>query len=134
MRLEALLFLALFVLIALLIAAARWILREIEQSERKRDQEAASYPGEPISGPETVPDTSLPEERQPERRSSRMTRLRTAARRNVLTHPSTPKELRRGMVLMTILGPCRGLEPWERSEAAQLGLNPPDDERSQSIP
>lgn len=127
MRTESVLFLAVFVLIALLIAAARWILREIERSERQRAQEADLVPGEPAARPEAVPgEQPAGGERQPERKPARVTR------RRVLAHPSTPEEFRRGIVLMTILGPCRGLEPWERSEAAQLGQTVAKDDRSRS--
>ncbi len=100
---EQLLVLAVVLLILLLSFGTRWI--------RGTNRERGSLDSEPKKArlpPRARTRERKPEEPVPSRRQASTAPLpaATAARSRTLTL----KEARRGIVLMTVLGPCRGLE------------------------
>jgi len=107
---EQLLFLALFVLIPLLNALAR-LLRKRRPAPPVLDEPVAALPPPRVLHP--VPEPAPP--------PARVTRAEPAVvqvveRRRRVPYRLRSADVRRGMVLMTILGPCRALEPGARSE------------------
>lgn len=102
-----------FMLLALLLGA--WLLGLFLQYRLKRRQREARREVD-SKAPPVLPRKSTP---LPPRVTSPRVSPRPALAPLVATHkrlPSrlgSPREVRRGIVLMTILGPCRALEPPE---------------------
>jgi hypothetical protein len=123
-RFEQLFILALFVGLALLDMLLRWARRkarpeeqELEEGEDERllvaeletrrrgpawtDHEVVAVPAPPRPRPSTV-------HVLPSRKSATPGPRRCGRTRHWLNNPNTA---RHGMILMTVLGPCRGMEP-----------------------
>ena len=113
MSVEPFLYLFLFLFFGLITFLARWLKGEIEKS------------GEVDEGSEAYglfQDRAVPFEEaeagfhSKERSVSQASSLSSPAgtekkRRGKSLHPKNLQEMRRGIVLMTVLGPCRALEP-----------------------
>jgi hypothetical protein len=135
---EQLLFLALFVLVPLINLLLRW-LRARAAERLPGDRTDQQWPEPVIAGPE-IPGGEVPERRAPPRdhpprlpaearpvatpteplpaaRSGVPTLASSAApvpaqsARRPRVRPANRREIRRAIVLMTALGPCRALEP-----------------------
>jgi hypothetical protein len=109
MSVEQLLFLVLFVLIPLVNLLARWLRKRVPEPpipapERREPIPILPRPTVlspvPALAPQHPRATSA--ERLPDQPLARPAQRRTRL---------SPREVRRGIVLMTILGPCRALEP-----------------------
>lgn len=93
---------------------------------RKRtDEEAQGDEGEPASVPVAM-NTRVPirESRRPSETPHRVrlaTEASPAARRWQPRVAVSSRDMRRGIVLMAVLGPCRGLEPWSVSSGLDRG-------------
>ncbi len=114
MSLEPFLYLLLFLFIALLSMVMRWLRGEFEKSAELEEK------SKPIGLFQEIPTPVVyAEERPPprarERRISEVLSMALARPRRrpkkVKIHPGNLHEMRRGIVLMTVLGPCRALEP-----------------------
>ena len=112
MSFEPLIYLFLFLLFGLLSYVARWLKREMDGSA---DREAES---KVIGLFQETPDPIVySEEKVPilERNTSKDPRMAAAPSKRTLKkvtiHPGNLQEMRKGIVLMTVLGPCRALEP-----------------------
>ena len=112
MSLEPFIYLFLLLMLWLFSFVARWLKREIEGSA---DREAEAK----VRGLfQERPTPGLYEEERPPLREKRIhqvfpvTPIRSSRiRKKVRIEPGNLQEMRRGIVLMTVLGPCRALEP-----------------------
>ena len=109
---EPFVYLALFLIISLLSLVARWLKRELDGSA---DRETESK----VHGlfQESLEPFVYTEER-PQAKESNLSEVSstTATRasktqKKINIHPGNLQEMRRGIILMTVLGPCRALEP-----------------------
>jgi hypothetical protein len=112
MSIEPFLYLLLFLFIALLSLVMRWLRGEIEKSAGLEEKSKAfglfqESPAPFVFAEETP---RARERRIREVSSVAPARPRRKARK-VKIHPENLQEVRRGIVLMTVLGPCRALEP-----------------------
>jgi hypothetical protein len=105
-----------FFLVPLLSALGPWLRKQLEELEHRAAAEATRAAGPPVSvsvrqpvAPEaTVKVAARPSAARPPRPAA----VRVPApRRTALAGLGSRRELRRSMVLMAILGPCRALEP-----------------------
>ena len=109
---EPLIYLILFLIVALLSFLARWLKRELDGSA-DRETEAKvlglfQERPEPFVFTEERPQAM--ERKVSEVSSTTPTRARRTGKK-VIIHPGNLQEMRRGIILMTVLGPCRALEP-----------------------
>lgn len=117
---EPFIYLALFLLVAVASLVFRWLRAQIEVAPTDRldtgPWAAPHRPAKVISAtpPPATRDAAPPPHPSPLRRRHP---ARLAARGGV-------RDLRRGMVWMTILGPCRGLAPPGRVAAATTDSEP----------
>jgi hypothetical protein len=113
MPVERWVLLALFVLLALAQLLAHWF-RQVKGPGRAAspDQpDRRDRPAGPPAGPAAIP-RKAPGTRAETGRASRPTPAAPAgARAPVRSRLGTLQDVRRGIVLMTVLGPCRALEP-----------------------
>ena len=112
MSFEPFIYLFLFLLFGLLSYVARWLKREMDGSA-DREAESKVY-GLFQEAPEPV---VYPDEKISvlERSASEVPSMAPASSKRTLKrvtiHPRNLQEMRRGIVLMTVLGPCRAIEP-----------------------
>jgi hypothetical protein len=110
MTIEQLLLFVLFLLVPLLQFIGRWLQRDAEQRRRRDDGKRRVL--EPVSRP-TRSQRGVASSRGAESPTFAESRDVTAVvprRRRQDLRLSGPADARRGVVLMTILGPCRALE------------------------
>ena len=116
MSLEPFLYLLLFLLFALLSFVARWLKREFEGSA-DREAESKVY-GLFQEGPKPIAYTekkfTAPEKKVKDEPVMPLFRPRKIHKKTRI-QPGNLQEMRRGIVLMTILGPCRAFEPPNQS-------------------
>jgi hypothetical protein len=100
-------------LVLLAIGVFLWLLNVVLPVWRQRQQrDAARGVGPPVS-----PDVPRPRSLQPVRAVPRpgfpvpVVEPLVATRQRVPVRPGGLRDIRRGIVLMTLLGPCRALEP-----------------------
>ena len=109
---EPFIYLILLLLFGLFSYVARWLKREIEGSA-DRETEAKVFGMFRESPAPRVYAEEKPPAR--EKRISQVSPIATPRPRRrpkkVEIHPGNLQEMRRGIVLMTVLGPCRALEP-----------------------
>lgn len=111
MSLEPFIYLVLFFLVALFSVITQWLRRQIEATPAPEAERPgrATFPSERRIGPSKafvpVPPGALPEGLKP----SAVTTLGRMRRRQPARLGSL-QEVRRGIILMTILDTCRGLE------------------------
>ena len=116
MSLEPFIYLFLFLIFALLSFVARWLKRELDGSA-DRETESKVYglfqerPEPLVFSQEKLP---VREERGTKEPLMAPAPARLKSKR-VKIHPRNLQEMRRGIVLMTVLGPCRALDPPNRS-------------------
>ncbi len=112
MSLEPFIYLIVFLIVALLSFVARWLKRELDGSA-DRETESKVH-GLFQESPEPLVDA----EERPQARDTHKSEVssttpprtrRTPKKINI--HPGNLQEMRRGIILMTVLGPCRALEP-----------------------
>lgn len=108
MNLEPFAYLFVFLLLAFLTFFARWLSQKVQEEIDMRDlfpppessgeSRGLRTPGAPTpSKPEGLPTPSRPRV--------------LGTRRRLLTSLHNKRNLRQGIVLMTVLGPCRALDP-----------------------
>jgi hypothetical protein len=108
MSVEQLLFIALFVLVPLFNFLAK-VLRQRRRPAAPIPQ--AEEPGEPVTAlPPPRVLLPVPEPPRPSARPPRAPAVLVVERRRRAPYRLRPADVRRGLVLMTILGPCRALE------------------------
>jgi len=112
MSVEPFLYLLLFLFIALLSFVVRWLRGEIEKSAAMEGESKAFG----LFQESPAPLMPAVERHQPSERRIRKVSSLAPARpvgkvRKMKIHPRNLQEMRRGIVLMTLLGPCRALEP-----------------------
>lgn len=112
MSIEPFLYLLLFLFIAFLSFVMRWLRGEIEKRGRP-EEEAKPYGLFPESPAPFVYAEETAEGREAEVGEAPLIASPRPGRRprNVSIRPANLQEMRRGIVLMTVLGPCRALEP-----------------------
>jgi hypothetical protein len=109
MPIEPFVYLAVFLFLALLTVFGRWLNEKIREEIDLRDLFGPAEPSEEPQGLQT-PET-LPPSRQ-EAITPPSTPLGPRNRRALLKRSlHNTRDLRQGMVLITVLGPCRALEP-----------------------
>ena len=110
MSMESLIFFVLALMVWGLLVGARWLQEQMEK---------ASYEGEPIEWPsssalEVSPTEGLSalSEKGHSHTSVSTARSRTSRHKNIRRRLGleNPQNLRQGIILMTVLGPCRALE------------------------
>ena len=112
MSLEPFIYLFLLMLFAFVSFVARWLKRELDGSA-DRETESKVYglfqeSPEPFeNAADTLPVLERKNSPGPSMAPARQKRMP----KNVTIDPQNLQEMRRGMVLMTVLGPCRALEP-----------------------
>ena len=109
---EPFIYLLLFLTISLLSFFARWLKRELDGSA---DRETES---KVLGLFQEFPESSVYVEKRPEAVERKVSEVPSTApararrtRKKVNIHPGNLQEMRRGIILMTVLGPCRALEP-----------------------
>ena len=111
MSIEPFVYLFLFILFGVISFVVRWLKREFDKSDEnektklfglfQQPPSVIANPTESIPSPEaiTIQESVLPPDRTKGKRGER------------IIHPRNLGDMRRGMVLRTVLGPCRALEP-----------------------
>jgi len=111
LSIEQLILLALFVLVPLVNLLARWVRRRTEPGERP-PEEAKQEP-EPVPfrlPPRILVPTPVEPRRVEPPRPAAPTPPPGLRRRGPMLQLSGPADVRRAVMLMAVLGPCRGLE------------------------
>jgi len=109
MSIEPFVYLSVFLFLALLTVFGRWLNKKIREEINLRDLFGPTEPSEEPQGLQ-IPETLPPSRREAIPRPSRPLgpRHRRAQLKRSLHNT---RDLRQGIVLMTVLGPCRALEP-----------------------
>jgi hypothetical protein len=109
MNIEPFVYLTVFLFLALLTYFVRWLNEKIQAEINLKDLFG------PSEKPDELPDLETPEASTPSREKpiSTLSRSTSASKRRARLEISlhNKRDLRHGIVLMTILGPCRALEP-----------------------
>ena len=114
MGIELILYLILFVVLAVINVVARWLRSKVEQEEGSEREPEESGILEQEGGEawsivgEEVPETSLERPTQISLADRSPQKRKTSRRWN--RPVGNLKDARRGFVMMTILGPCKGLD------------------------
>ena len=109
MSIEPFVYLAVFLFLALLTVFGRWLNEKIREEINLRDLFSPTEPAEEPQGLRTS-DTLPPSSQEAIPRPLRP--LGPRHRRALLKRSlHNTRDLRQGIVLMTVLGPCRALEP-----------------------
>lgn len=112
MNIEPFIYLFLFLFFVLLTSVFRWLKGEVEKVPGLEDvskpfglyEESPA----PFGHAKGSPRDSQPRTREEPSRAPAKTKRRL---KKVKIHPGNLQEMRRGIVLMTVLGPCRSLQP-----------------------
>ena len=112
MSFEPFIYLILFLILWLLSFVARWLKREIEGSGDRETEAKVRGLFQESPAPRVYGEVKLPSREKRISQVFPITPTRPSRiRKTVRIQPRNLQEMRRGIVLMTVLGPCRALEP-----------------------